>query len=65
MTQRPGWTADTARAVIAQQATRQARRAIADAVIHNDGIGLDALALQVQQLWALWVDATNTPLQTG
>ena len=63
--QRPGWTADTARAVIAQQATRQARRAIADAVIHNDGIGLDALALQVQQLWALWVGAAHAPFQTG
>jgi dephospho-CoA kinase len=58
--QRPGWTADTARAVIAQQATRQARRAIADAVIHNDGIGLDALQQHVQQLWSLWT-ATGHP----
>jgi dephospho-CoA kinase len=58
--QRPGWSADTARAVIAQQATRRARRAIADAVVHNDGIGLDALQQHVQQLWSLWT-ATGHP----
>jgi dephospho-CoA kinase len=63
--QRPGWTADAARAVVAQQATRQARRAIADAVIHNDSIALDALAMQVQQLWTLWVGTTIPPLQSG
>ena len=54
---RPGWTAAAAQTVIAQQATRQARRAIADAVIHNDGIGLAELAQAVDTLWALWFGA--------
>jgi dephospho-CoA kinase len=53
--QRPGWTPDAAARVIAAQATRSARRAIADAVIHNDGITLDQLTSEVQSLWALWV----------
>jgi dephospho-CoA kinase len=48
---RPGWSADAARAVIARQASRGARRAVADAVIANDGTSLDALARSVQQLW--------------
>jgi dephospho-CoA kinase len=52
--QRPGWTADAARAVIAQQASRSQRRAMADAVIHNDGISLDALRSEVQAIWARW-----------
>lgn len=49
--QRPGWDADSARRVVAQQATRAARRAIADAVIYNDGIDLDALDNEVRALW--------------
>jgi dephospho-CoA kinase len=51
---RPGWTADAARAVIAQQASRSQRRAMADAVIHNDGISLDTLQSEVQAVWARW-----------
>jgi len=50
---RPGWTEDAARAVIAQQATRAARRAAADAVIHNQGLSLAALAAEVHELWNL------------
>ena len=41
-------------AVIAQQASREKRRACADAVIHNDGIGVDELAQQVSALWKQW-----------
>jgi dephospho-CoA kinase len=48
---RSGWTEDAVRAVIAQQASRPARRAAADAVIHNDGIGLDSLLAEVDALW--------------
>ena len=55
--QRPGWSEDAARAVVAQQASRAARRAIADAVIHNDGLTLAALRLEVQALWQLWAGA--------
>ena len=48
---RPGWTREMAQAVIAQQATRAARRACADAVIFNDGISLLALSEEVRTLW--------------
>ena len=52
--QRPGWNEGAARAVVAVQASRAARRAIADAVIHNDGLSLSALRAEVQALWQLW-----------
>lgn len=52
--QRPGWTSDAASRVIEQQATRAVRRAIADAVIFNDGIPLEQLASEVSALWAAW-----------
>ncbi len=55
--QRPGWTDDAVRSVIAQQAPRAARRAIADAVIHNDGIARAQLDDAVRRLWAFWFDA--------
>jgi len=48
---RSGWSAETVDAVIAQQATRAQRRAVADAVLFNDGIGLDALADDVEALF--------------
>jgi dephospho-CoA kinase len=51
---RPGWTEAAARAVIAQQASRPARRAVADAVIVNDGSDLAALQREVRALWSLW-----------
>lgn len=59
--QRAGWTAAAAQSVIAQQASRAARRAIADAVIHNDGIGQDTLAAEVRALWAQWFGAAPGP----
>ena len=52
--QRPGWTVELAQQVVQQQATRQARRAVADAVIHNDGLSLPELHSQVQWLWRQW-----------
>ena len=52
--QRSGWTADAVQRVIDQQAPRARRRAIADAVIFNDGLSLDQLRLQVGALWSLW-----------
>jgi dephospho-CoA kinase len=60
--QRPGWSEATARSVVAQQASRQRRRAIADAMIHNDGITLEALALQVGAVWSLWNNAEHQPV---
>jgi dephospho-CoA kinase len=53
--QRAGWSEEHVRRVIAQQAPRARRRSIADAVIHNDGLSLDALQAAVHSLWALWV----------
>ena len=52
--QRPGWSVDDARRVIARQAPRAARRAIADAVIDNDGLTLAQLHAELGALWALW-----------
>jgi len=51
---RAGWSPEAVRAVIAQQATRSARLARADAVIRNDGITLAELAAEVDALWRLW-----------
>lgn len=51
---RPGWDESGARQVVQQQASRAARRAIADAVIFNDGIDLAALRAEVLALWHGW-----------
>ncbi|MCW5656250.1 MAG: dephospho-CoA kinase [Burkholderiaceae bacterium] len=62
---RSRWTPDQVRGVIAQQAARPARRAIADAVIDNDGPRtLQQLRIAAQALWALWVapERTREPL---
>ncbi|MGK6309685.1 dephospho-CoA kinase [Variovorax sp. DT-64] len=47
---RSGWTPEAVRAVIAQQAPRSLRRAAADAVIFNEALSLDELALEVRAL---------------
>jgi dephospho-CoA kinase len=52
---RSAWDEATVRAVIAQQAPRDLRRSVADAVIYNDGLSIDALALQVATLWSRWL----------
>ena len=52
--QRSGWTADAVERTIAQQASRAQRRAIADAVIVNDGLSLEQLEAQVDAVWAAW-----------
>jgi dephospho-CoA kinase len=51
---RPGWTREAAAQAIAAQSSRAERRAVADAVIVNDGIDLAALQSQVEALWRLW-----------
>jgi dephospho-CoA kinase len=51
---RSGWSRDTVLAVIAQQASREQRRAIADAVILNEGLTLDQLRGQVAAVWDRW-----------
>ncbi len=52
--QRSGWAGDTVSAVIAQQASRAARRAAADAVIYNEHLSLAGLADEVSALWKRW-----------
>ena len=52
--QRSGWTADAVERTIAQQATRAQRRAIADAVIFNEGLSLTQLEAEVDALWTSW-----------
>jgi dephospho-CoA kinase len=52
--QRSGWSADQVQRVMAQQTPRAARRAIADAVLFNEGLPLEALQQQVRRLWQLW-----------
>lgn len=52
--QRSGWTADAVERAIAHQATRAQRRAIADAVILNEGLALAQLEAEVDALWAAW-----------
>jgi len=51
---RSGWAHEIVLAVIRQQASRAARRAAADAVIFNDGIGLEELAGEVASVWRHW-----------
>lgn len=51
---RSGWTREAVEKVLAQQATRAARRALADHVILNDGISLDELKAEVTNVWRLW-----------
>jgi dephospho-CoA kinase len=59
--QRPGWDEAVARRVVAQQASRAQRRALADAVIVNDGIDRAQLAAEVAALWRCWVENGASP----
>ncbi len=52
--QRSAWTQSAVEAVLAQQASRPQRRAAADAVIHNEGLSLQALRGQVLTLAQRW-----------
>jgi dephospho-CoA kinase len=58
--QRPGWTRERVDGALAAQASRQARRAAADAVLLNDGIALVTLRNEVQSLAARWGCETIT-----
>lgn len=51
---RSGWPRPTVEAVLAQQATRAARRASADAILFNDAISVGELAVEVDSLWQRW-----------
>lgn len=51
---RSGWTADSVKAVMAAQATRERRNSIANDVVVNDGISQADLARRVEALWKAW-----------
>lgn len=51
---RSGWPREAVEAVLAKQATREMRRAIADHVILNEGLSLEELRNEVSKLWRLW-----------
>ncbi len=54
---RSQWTRAAVDQVIAQQASREARRAAADAVIDNRGESIEVLRAEVERLWAHWTGA--------
>jgi dephospho-CoA kinase len=60
---RPGWTRELAAQVIAAQISRARRRAVADAVIDNDGLSLDALDTEVHTLLQAWKALPRTPVE--
>jgi dephospho-CoA kinase len=56
---RPGWSEATARSVIAQQASRAARRGAADAILDNTRTSLAELAESVRELWQATVQGRS------
>jgi dephospho-CoA kinase len=62
---RSGWSREAVQAVIAQQASRERRRACADAVIHNDGLTLDELARHVDMLLIRWDPVEQSRRSSG
>ena len=54
---RNGWAEEAVLRVIAQQASRPLRRAIADAVIFNDKLSRQALQDEVLSVWRHWLNS--------
>jgi len=54
---RSGWSREAVEQVLAKQAQREQRLAVADHVLHNDGIDIKALEQQVLSLWEVWNNA--------
>ena len=54
---RSGWPESQVRQVIASQASREQRRALADAVVLNEGLSLAELREQVRAVWQDWHQA--------
>lgn len=52
---RSGWSREMVERVIAQQASREQRAAVADDLILNHGLTLEELAEQVRAVWARWM----------
>lgn len=63
--QRSAWSREAVLAVIEQQASRELRRAAADATICNEGLGMAQLAGEVQVLWARWTRVEQSRRSSG
>lgn len=55
---RSGWPREAVEQVLAKQAQREVRRAMAHHVILNEGLSLEELRREVTKLWELWNNAT-------
>lgn len=55
---RSGWPREAVEQVLAKQAPREVRKAIADDLIVNEGLTLEELRHEVQKVWRLWNNAT-------
>lgn len=51
---RSGWPREAVEKVLAKQAQRETRRALADHIILNEGLNLQELRAEVEKLWHLW-----------
>lgn len=51
---RSGWPREAVEKVLAKQAQRETRLALADHVILNEGLSLQELRTEVEKLWRLW-----------
>ncbi|NBD19558.1 dephospho-CoA kinase [Aquabacterium fontiphilum] len=51
---RSGWPREAVEKVLAKQASREVRRALADHIILNEGLTLQQLRHEVEKLWRLW-----------
>lgn len=51
---RSGWPREAVEAVLAKQAQRETRRALADHIILNEGLSLEELRAKVTELWGVW-----------
>lgn len=51
---RSGWPREAVEKVLAKQAQREMRLALADHVILNEGLSLEELRAEVEKLWRLW-----------
>jgi dephospho-CoA kinase len=56
---RSNWPREAVEKVLAKQADREVRRAMADHVILNEGLTLQELRNQVEKLWRLWNNASD------
>lgn len=55
---RSGWPRQAVEQVLAKQAQREARRALADHVILNETLSIEELRREVTKLWELWNNGT-------